>query len=105
MARQGAARVFFDVVGIFQAEKFLTGSKTSFLAWKNITNAIMLDAMTGISEAMEMFGESFRSFIDDTVPLAESFAMSRIEFNKFARSIEDANLELRTNGRTSKESR
>lgn len=93
MARQGAARVFFDVVGIFQAEKFLTGTKTSFLAWKNITNAIMLDAMTGISEAFEMFGEQFRNIIDATVPLAESFAMARIEFTKFARSIEDANIE------------
>lgn len=93
MARQGAARVFFDVVGIFQAEKFLTGTKTSFLAWKNITNAIMLDSMTGISEAATQFGDVFRTLIDDTVPLAESFAMSRIEFNKFARSIEDADLE------------
>ena len=68
MARQGAARVFFDVVGIFQAEKFLTGTKTSFLAWKNITNAIMLDSMTGISEAATQFGDVFRTLIDDTVP-------------------------------------
>ena len=93
MSRIGAARIFFDVVGIFQAEKFLTDSKSSFLAWKAITSAIVIDTLTAVNEAIELFGEQFSYVIESTVPLAVRFAEARIEFVKFSQAIEGANLE------------
>ena len=49
MARVGAARIFFDVVGTVQADRLIKDSK----AKSAVMQAIWLDTLGGISEGAE----------------------------------------------------
>lgn len=89
MARVGGARVFFDVVGRFQAQNMLAETKEGFQAMSAITSALMIDTLSGIQDAFTLVGDQVRALVDETVPLAQKVAEARIEFDKFARNIED----------------
>lgn len=93
MARVGAARIFFDVVGSFQAEKFITQTRQGMLAYRNITTSILIDTMTAVSDSVLLFAEAFQSVLDNTVSLATNVSLARIEFEKFAGGIEGVRLE------------
>ena len=93
MARVGAARIFFDVVGSFQAEKFITQTKQGMLAYRNITTSILIDTMTAVSDSVLLFAEAFQAVLDNTVSLATNVSLARIEFEKFAGGIEGVRLE------------
>jgi len=89
MARVGGARVFFDVIGRFQAERLLAETQAGMMALQSVTEALMIDTMTGLQEAFMLVGDQMRALADSTVPVAQEVAKARIEFEKFARSIED----------------
>ena len=93
MARVGAARIFFDVVGSFQAEKFITQTRQGMLAYRNITTSILIDTMTAVSDSVLLFAEAFQAVLDNTVSLATNVSLARIEFEKFAGGIEGVRLE------------
>ena len=92
MARVGAARIFFDVVGSFQAQKFITQTKQGMLAYRNITTSILIDTMTAVSDSVLLFAEAFQAVLDNTVSLATNVSLARIEFEKFAGGIEGVRL-------------
>ena len=49
MARAGAARVFFDVVGTFQATKLIADSKSA----ATVQTAIFMDAAANIADSFD----------------------------------------------------
>lgn len=66
MARVGAARVFFDIVGTFQAKSLLGDTKEAM----TVQQAIILDALGGITEA---FDETSQFIIQSTQEVVEAF--------------------------------
>lgn len=79
MATTGAAMVMFEVVGSFQAKRLLSDAR----AQMNIMNAIMLNGLSGIFQAVDQITEQIDGLVDATVPLAQEFAQARIQFDKF----------------------
>ena len=79
MATTGAAMVMFEVVGSFQAKRLLSDAR----AQMNIMNAIMLNGLSGIFQAVDQITEQIDALVDSTVPLAQEFAQARIQFDKF----------------------
>ena len=79
MATTGAAMVMFEVVGSFQAKRLLSDAR----AQMNIMNAIMLNGLSGVHQAVDQITEQMDALVDSTVPLAQEFAMARIQFDKF----------------------
>ena len=78
--RAGASRVFFDVVGSFQAERLIADAKAKV----GVFEGLMLDGLTGITESAALLDEQLQQVVDTTVPLARNIAEARIEFEKFA---------------------
>ena len=66
MARVGAARVFFDIVGTFQAQSLLGDTEAATTAQQ----AILLDAIGGISEA---FDEMSQFILQATQEVVDAF--------------------------------
>jgi len=84
--RAGASRVYFDVVGTFQADRMLKDAQ----AMSTTMNSLMLDAFSGIEEAAMVLGEPFAQMVDDLLPIAKAVGEARIEFEKFVQEGEDA---------------
>ncbi len=83
--RAGASRVYFDVVGTFQADRMLKDAQ----AMSTTMNSLMLDAFSGIEEAAMVLGEPFARMVDDLLPIAKEVGEARIEFEKFVQEGED----------------
>ncbi len=79
MATTGAAMVMFEVVGSFQAKRLLSDAR----AQMNIMNAIMLNGLSGVHQAVDQITEQMDGLVQATVPLAQEFAKARIQFDKF----------------------
>jgi len=79
MATTGAAMVMFEVVGSFQAKRLLSDAR----AQMNIMNAIMLNGLSGVHQAVDQITEQMDGLVQATVPLAQEFALARIQFDKF----------------------
>ena len=80
--RAGASRVFFDVVGTFQAEKLI--SDTS--AHMTTMQALVVDGLAGIEDAGSLIAEQMNKVVEATVPLAEELEKAEIQFEKFISS-------------------
>jgi TP901 family phage tail tape measure protein len=78
--RAGASRVFFDVVGSFQATRLINDAK----AKTTVLQSLMLDGLSGIGESAALLSEQMQQLVDATVPLSQEVAEARIEFEKFA---------------------
>lgn len=78
--RAGASRVFFDVVGTFQAERLIADARAKV----GLFQGLMLDGITGITESAGLLDDQLQSVVDTTVPLARGIAEARLEFEKFA---------------------
>jgi len=76
----GGPRVFFDVIGIFQAQRLITDSKAQMA----VVEAIVLDSVDSIRTSMQGIGEAFDGFIDAVVPAGVALSEAQIEFEKFA---------------------
>ena len=82
--RAGASRVFFDVVGSFQAERLISDVNAKM----TVVQSLILDGMAGIGESASLITDQMQALVDATVPLATEVAEARLEFEKFAAGIE-----------------
>lgn len=83
--RAGASRIFFDVVGTYQAGRMITDAQAS----ATVLESLYLDSLMGIQEAAAELGEMFTALTDATVPLAEEIESARVELDKFLDAGED----------------
>ena len=84
--RAGASRVFFDVVGTFQAERLISDVDAKM----TVLNSLILDGLSGIGESITLISDQMQGLVDATVPLSQEVAEARLEFEKFAANIEGA---------------
>ena len=83
--RAGVSRVYFDIVGTFQADRMIKDAE----AMSTAMNGLMLDAFSGLEEAAQLLGEPFGQLIDTMLPIGESVAHATVEFSKFVSEAED----------------
>ena len=86
--RAGASKIFFDVVGTFQANRLIMEGGAAFTTFQSLA----LDAFSGIEEAAMLASEQIQEMVDATVPLSREIAAARIEFDKFITDAEQARL-------------
>lgn len=79
MAKISGPRIFFDIVGTFQANRLLKDSQAAMTAM----NALALDGLTGIMDSGQAIAEQMRAVVDATVPLSAEIERAQIEFQKF----------------------
>ena len=79
--RAGASRVFFDVVGTFQAQRMMDDVEATVTTM----NAIMIDGLSGMEEAGAMVAEQMQKIVEATVPLSQELEMATLEFQKFVK--------------------
>lgn len=77
--RAGASRVFFDVVGTYQASKMIKDAESA----ATVLEALHLDAITGIHEAATELSDMFGDLADSVIPVAREIEEARIQFDKF----------------------
>ena len=77
--RAGASRVFFDIVGTFQASKLIKDAKSA----ATVFESLYLDALTGVQEAGQELGQIFNEITDSVVPIAREIAEAQIQLEKF----------------------
>ena len=77
--RAGASRVFFDIVGTFQASKLIKDAKSA----ATVFESLYLDALTGVQEAGQELGQIFNEITDAVVPIAREIAEAQIQLEKF----------------------
>lgn len=80
MAMVSGPRVFFDVIGTYNATTMIKDSRAQMA----VVESIMLDAVDGIRQSFAGLGEMISSITDEVVPLAMSLSEATIEFEKFA---------------------
>ena len=83
--RAGASRVFFDIVGTFQASKMISDAKSA----GTVFEAIYLDALTGVQEAGQELGQVFNELTDFVVPIAREIQEATIQLEKFVQEGEN----------------
>jgi len=80
MAKVGGPRVFFDIVGIFNATSMIKDMDAKM----TVVEAIVLDSMDAIVGSFAGISETITAITDATIPLAQSLSEATIEFEKFA---------------------
>ena len=80
MAKVGGPRVFFDVVGTFNASRLITDSRAQMA----VVESIVLDSMDAVVQSFAGIGESVTQFTQKVVPMAVALSEATIEFEKFA---------------------
>ena len=83
--RAGASRVFFDIVGTFQASKLINDARSA----GTVFESIYLDAISGVQEAGAELGEIFNSVTDNIVPIARHLEEAQIQLEKFLDEAQD----------------
>jgi len=79
MARIGAPRIFFNVVGNFQAAKMLDDAS----AQMTVLNAIFMDGLGGMEDAAVALAEQMTMVVEATVPISAEIEKATLEFEKF----------------------
>ncbi len=77
--RAGASRVFFDIVGTFQADKMLKDTS----AHMTIMQGLVVDGLAGIEDAGSLLAQQMNAVVDATVPLSQELEKATIQFEKF----------------------
>ena len=77
--RAGASRVFFDIVGTFQAERLIKDADAA----RTVFEALYLDTFMGIQESGQEIGEMFTDILDEIRPITEEIEEARIQLEKF----------------------
>ena len=88
MARVGAARIFFDVVGTFQADRLIKDSK----AKSAVMQAIWLDTLGGISEGAEQIFNQVSDSIEQAMEVFFAYENQLARVRKFYQG-EDAEVD------------
>ena len=83
--RAGASRVFFDIIGTFQASKLIADAQSA----GTVFEAIYLDAITGVQEAAQELGQVFNELTDFVVPIAREIQEAQIQLEKFVQEGEN----------------
>jgi TP901 family phage tail tape measure protein len=77
--RGGVSRVFFDIVGTFQANRLIHDSEAAALAMQ----ALFVDAFSGIAEAAGAINEQIEEMEQNLIPVSREVERARLEFEKF----------------------
>lgn len=80
MAMVSGPRVFFDVIGTFNAARMISDTKAQMA----VVESVMLDAVDGIRQSFAGIGEQISAITDMVVPMGIALAEATIEFEKFA---------------------
>ena len=83
--RAGASRVFFDIIGTFQASRLIADAQSA----GTVFEAIYLDAITGVQEAAQELGQVFNELTDFVVPIAREIQEAQIQLEKFVQEGEN----------------
>lgn len=83
--RAGASRVFFDIVGTFQASKLIKDADSA----ATVFESLYLDAITGVQEAGQELGQIFNELTDAVVPVAREIEEAQIQLEKFVQEGEN----------------
>jgi len=86
--RAGASRIFFDVVGSFQATRLIGDAQAKI----TVMQGLVLDGLSGITEGVGLIAEQMNELVDSTVPLAQEIGYARIEFEKFVSAADNADV-------------
>lgn len=78
-SRTGSARVFFEIVGQFQAERLLKDADSAAI----VTKAIWLDAAGGIVEAFEFAFDGIRDLVEENIESFKAYEEQLIQVRKF----------------------
>ena len=79
MARAGAARVFFDVVGTFQASKLINDTKSA----ATVQSAIMADAAANIADSFDEMAQGVLEAVAEITQAFFDFDTQMIRVKKF----------------------
>lgn len=77
--RAGASRVFFDIVGTFQADRLIQDTKAA----QTVFEALYLDTFSGIQEGAQEIGQQFTDMLEFVRPVTEEIEEARIQLEKF----------------------
>lgn len=77
--RAGASRIFFDIVGTFQATKLLGDAKSA----ATVLEALYIDSLMGIQESAQELADMFNALTDAVMPAAIEIENARVELEKF----------------------
>jgi len=84
--RASGSRVFFDVVGTFQASKLLNDVQAS----ATVLESLYMDSLMAIQEAGAEIGMMFTDLVDSVIPVTVEIENARVEFEKFVDNVEEA---------------
>jgi TP901 family phage tail tape measure protein len=79
MARAGAARVFFDVVGTFQASKLISDTQSA----ATVQSAIMADAAANIADSFDEMAEGILNAVAEITDSFYEFERQLVRVRKF----------------------
>ena len=77
--RAGASRVFFDIVGTYQADRLIKDQDAALTVYESL----YLDTFNGIQEAAQEIGDQFTDLVDHLRPMTEEIEEARIQLEKF----------------------
>jgi TP901 family phage tail tape measure protein len=77
--RSGASKVFFDIVGTFQAQRLIKDAKAS----QTVFEALYLDSLSGIQEGAQELSDIFTEMTERVIPIVKEIEEARIELEKF----------------------
>tara|TARA_R100001509_G_scaffold159198_3_gene125317 strand:+ start:646 stop:4305 length:3660 start_codon:yes stop_codon:yes gene_type:complete len=80
VAKVGGPRVFFDIVGIFNATNMIKNMDAKM----TVVESIVLDSMDAIMGSFAGISETITQITETTIPLAQALSEATIEFEKFA---------------------
>ena len=79
MVRQGASRVFFDVMVRYQTQRLVKDVKTQQM----MVRAAILDTLSGIGESIRMVTDVVQAASNRVMGLGMQVGLARVEFEKF----------------------
>lgn len=80
MAKVGGPRVFFDIVGVFNATRLISDSKSQMA----VIESIVLDSMDAVLQSFNGISSAVGNLVSEIVPLGMALQDATIEFEKFA---------------------
>ncbi len=80
MGKVGGPRVFFDVLGTFNAQRLLADTK----AGTTVMEAVILDSVDSIVQSFAGIGQMISNITREVIPMGVALSEATIEFEKFA---------------------
>lgn len=80
MGKVGGPRVFFDVLGTFNAQRLLADSRAA----TTVLESVILDSVDSIVQSFAGIGQMIGNLTREVVPLGVALSEATLEFEKFA---------------------